>query len=120
MKAKKFELFMGCLGNGTTVCNKAVMENGDYKFIAHISTGGNIKLFVPPDYIPPEEMQKIQTYAVASAEGFKRKFESLNAHKQYGIILDSANHSEFMEIMSDKRPLLEKLPELRERYYKRA
>lgn len=29
--AGKFELFCGCLGNGTTVCNKAVTENGDYK-----------------------------------------------------------------------------------------
>lgn len=33
----KFELFMGCLGNGVTVCNKAVTEHGDYKKIAHIS-----------------------------------------------------------------------------------
>ena len=42
--AGKFELFCGCLGNGTTVCNKAVTENGDYKKIAHISEGGNIRL----------------------------------------------------------------------------
>lgn len=28
---KKFELFMCCLGNGTTICNKAVEEYGDYK-----------------------------------------------------------------------------------------
>lgn len=28
---RKFELFYGYLGNGTTVCNKAVEENGDYK-----------------------------------------------------------------------------------------
>lgn len=26
--ARRFELFMGCLGNGITVCNKAVMEHG--------------------------------------------------------------------------------------------
>lgn len=31
MAAQKFELFMGCMGNGTTVCNKAVYEHGDYK-----------------------------------------------------------------------------------------
>ena len=40
MMAAKFELWFGCLGNGTTVCNKAVTENGDYKKIAHISEGG--------------------------------------------------------------------------------
>ena len=28
---KKFDLFMGCLGNGVTVCNKAVEQHGDYK-----------------------------------------------------------------------------------------
>lgn len=28
---RKFELFYICLGNGITVCNKAVEENGDYK-----------------------------------------------------------------------------------------
>ena len=33
MTAKKFKLFFGCLGNGITVCNKAVIENGDYKTI---------------------------------------------------------------------------------------
>lgn len=27
----KFELFMGCLENGATVCNKAITEHGDYK-----------------------------------------------------------------------------------------
>mgnify|MGYP006888164720 FL=1 len=38
----KFDLFMGCLGNGVTVCNKAVKENGDYKTIAHIAECGKI------------------------------------------------------------------------------
>ena len=36
MKAKKFELFMCCLGDGATVCNKAGKEQGDYKMIAEI------------------------------------------------------------------------------------
>ena len=45
MKAKKFKLFLGCLEDGITVCNKAVEENGDYKKIAHISDRGNIKFY---------------------------------------------------------------------------
>lgn len=57
----KFELFYGCLGNGTTVCNKAVTENGDYKKIAHISEGGNIQLYVAESYIPTAEMKKNQS-----------------------------------------------------------
>lgn len=39
---KRFELFMGCLGNGITVCNKAVMEGGDFKKVAHISPEGEV------------------------------------------------------------------------------
>ena len=69
MTAKKFELFIGYLGNGATVCNSAVYEHGDYKTIAHISNAGNIKLYVAPDYIPAEAMQKIQE----TAEEHKKK-----------------------------------------------
>ncbi len=49
---KNFDLFLGCLGNGITVCNKAVSEHGDYKRVAHISPAGNIRLYVSADYIP--------------------------------------------------------------------
>ncbi len=45
---KKFELFMCCLGNGITVCNKAVEENGDYKSVAHIAECGKITWYVNP------------------------------------------------------------------------
>ena len=38
MAARNFKLFLGCLGNGVTVCNSAVMEDGDFKMVAHIST----------------------------------------------------------------------------------
>ena len=37
MAAQNFKLFLGCLGNGVTVCNSAVMEDGDFKKVAHIS-----------------------------------------------------------------------------------
>lgn len=56
----KFELFMGCLGNGITVCNKAVLENGDYKMVAHISSVGMIHFYVKPSYIPEEAMERIK------------------------------------------------------------
>lgn len=69
MATKNFELFIGYLGNGATVCNSAVYEHGDYKTIAHISNAGNIKFYVAPDYIPAEAMQKIQE----TAEEHKKK-----------------------------------------------
>lgn len=52
MATNKLELFMGCFGNGITVCNKAVMEYGDYKKIAHIEQNGKIKciLLISDDY----------------------------------------------------------------------
>lgn len=72
---RKFELFLGCLGNGTTVCNKAVYENGDYKTIAHISPAGNIKLYVKPDYIPAADMEKIKRVAAADRQKTKSRLE---------------------------------------------
>lgn len=60
---RKFDLFVGYLGNGATVCNKAVCSHGDYKQIAHISPAGNVKLFVRSGYIPADAMQQINAIA---------------------------------------------------------
>ena len=113
----KFELFCGCLGNGTTVCNKAVEENGDYKKIAHISEGGNIRLYVAESYIPAEAMKKIRAMANKAKAEFMKRFESLPEVEQYGKILDRVQHQNFMEFVGDKRPLEKKLPAMREYYY---
>ena len=113
----KFELFCGCFGNGTTVCNKAVMENGDYKMIAHISEGGNIRLYVSESYIPAAEMEKIKAMANRDKAEFIKRFENLPEVEQYGKILDRVPHRKFMEFVSNKRPLQEKLPAMCEYYY---
>ena len=113
----KFELFMCCLGNGVTVCNKAVMENNDYKIIAHISECGNIKLYVEKFYIPLKDMEIIQKCADDKKEDFQEKFENLPDIEQYRIILNNVLFSKFIEFTKDKRPLTEKLPEIREYYY---
>lgn len=115
--AEKFELWFGCLGNGTTVCNKAVTENGDYKKIAHISEGGNIRLYVADSYIPAAEMEKINALANREKAEFEKRFESLPEIEQYGKILNRVPHQKFMEFIRDKRPLSEKLPTMREYYY---
>lgn len=120
MKARKFELFMCCLGNGTTVCNKAVREDGDYKTVAHISAGGNIKFYVPEDYIPSEDMQTIRKCAAYDKAKFRAEFEKLNKYEQYSRILDSLNHADFLKATADKRPFDERLLELRGRYYSKV
>lgn len=117
---RPFKLFMGCLGNGTTICNSAVMENGDYKSIAHISPAGNITFYVDESYIPAEDMTKIRNIAKSDAEKFRHDFEMQDELTQYSRILDSLTISMFLEATNDKRPLSEKLPELREKYYKIA
>lgn len=115
--AEKFELFCGCLGNGTTVCNKAVTENGEYKKIAHISEGGNIRLYVAESYIPAEAMEKIRAMANRDKAEFQKRFERLPESEQYGKIIDRVQHQKFMEYIKDKRPMTEKLPEMREYFY---
>lgn len=114
---KNFKLWFGCLGNGITVCNKAVEGNGDYKTIAHISVAGNIRFYVKESYIPTEAMEKIRAMAAREATEFQKRFEALSLIVQYGKIIDAVPHGKFMEITSDKRPLEEKLPAMREYYY---
>lgn len=45
-EAPAFDIGMGYLGNGLTVWNRAVEENGDYQTIAHISDEGEIRYYV--------------------------------------------------------------------------
>lgn len=60
MKKENFELFLGCLGNGITVCNKSVEENGAYKTIAHIAECGKITWYVNPvSCVPGGDLLKI-------------------------------------------------------------
>lgn len=77
MESKKFKLFMGCLGNGITCCNSAVYEGGDYKTIAHISEAGNIKLYVAPDYIPAEDMKRIEAAAAENRKETENRLKSI-------------------------------------------
>ena len=72
MAAKNFELFLGCLGNGVTVCNSAVMENGDFKMVAHISVEGKITWYVSEDYPPADALASIR----ACAEQERVKYEA--------------------------------------------
>ena len=103
---KSFELFGGCLGNGTTVCNKAVEENGDYKKIAHISEGGRIKWYInnPDSYVPADDMKKIQGWADAAHEKFMEEWNRLPDLVKYEKILDRIG---FLPLLND--PLKDQL-----------
>lgn len=116
----KFELFAGCLGNGITLCNKAVIADGDYKVIGHISEGGNLKLYVKQNSIPAKDMETINQMVQENKNKFRTYFESQSETRQYATILNSMPLGELVDNHKDKRPLSEKLPELREKYYKTA
>lgn len=103
MEAKKFELFMGCLGNGITVCNKAVMEHGDYKHVAHISPEGKITWYVSQDYVPEKEREKIENAAAQNKADYDKWFNSLSEEKRYQITLDKMSPSELIAHIQKKQ-----------------
>nr|DAW20676.1 MAG TPA: hypothetical protein [Caudoviricetes sp.] len=117
MNANKFELFLCCLGNGITVCNKAVTENNDYKIIAHISNNGIIKLYVSADYIPSEDMKRIQQAAEEKQGEFLKQWNNNSLEWRYLHILDNLNTSEFLEAIRDKSGTFEdKVKRLEDKY----
>ena len=114
---EKFKLWMGCLGNGITVCNSAVEENGDYKHIAHISDNGKIKLYVSKSYIPVEDMQRIEHTAAEKRKTFLNEWNKQPNIRKYEKLLDMCSHSDFMEIAHNKGiTLVEKVKRLEEKY----
>ena len=86
---KKFELFIGCLGNGLTVCNKAVEENGEYKTIAHIAECGKITWYVNPStYVPGDALLRIEHDADAMHANFEKWLDSMPKTMQYEKLVD--------------------------------
>lgn len=97
MKAKKFELWVGCLGNGFTVCNSAVMEHGDFKHIAHIQPYGKVKLYVDESYIPTEDLNKIYAMAELQRMKYLEWWSKIPLLKRYEMMLDHLSVNEFLE-----------------------
>ena len=92
---KNFELFMCCLGNGVTACNKAVMENGDYKQIAHISNCGKITWYVEPSKIPGDALLKIEH----DADAMNENFEKLNIAENWLRANEVISNEEYNDLM---------------------
>ena len=117
---KKFKLWMGCLGNGITVCNSAVEESGDYKHIAHISNNGKIKLYVSKSYIPVEDMQRIEQAAADSRKTFLTEWNKRSDIEKYEKLLDMCSLSDQTYVFTDVQfgllPLAEKVKRLEAKY----
>ena len=114
---KNFKLWMGCLGNGITVCNSAVEEHGDYKHIAHISDNGKIKLYVSESYIPVEDMQRIEQTAADQRKTFLTEWNKQSDIKKYEKLLDMLYLADLTEIIDNRElSLVEKVKRLEEKY----
>lgn len=122
--SNKFELFLGCLGNGTTVCNKAVIENGDYKTIAHISEHGVIKFYVPENYIPDEAMQKIKSIAAKDKEKFLETWDKKSTLEKYRHMMEiptigcGLNAFQMINMENKNLSLEEKVKLMEEKFFK--
>ena len=114
---KNFKLWMGCLGNGITVCNSAVEEHGDYKRIAHISNNGKIKLYVSESYIPVEDMRRIEQAAAEQRKTFLTEWNKQSDIKKYEKLLDMLYLSDLTEIIDNRElSLAEKVKRLEAKY----
>lgn len=112
-----FKLFMGCLGNGVTVCNSEVEEHGDYKQIAHIAECGVVKWYTNPIKIPAEAVEKIESTATEYRQKWENHLESIGKFAAYRYLLDNAPHAAFMHIMQDKESgMQEKIDYLKAAY----
>lgn len=80
---------MGCLGNGITVCNKAIMEHGDYKRIAHIAECGKITWYANPSSVPCDELLKIEHCADVQRVKWENWLDSMSTAQQYEKLLDA-------------------------------
>lgn len=118
---KKFELFMCCLGNGITVCNKAVQEHGDYKVIAHIAECGKITWYVNPiGYVPSDALLKIEHDANAQHEKWEQWLSSMPKIQRYEKLLNAVPLNVMLSAMNLDCGLEGKINYLKNLCYEKA
>lgn len=114
---KKFELFMANLGNGTTICDKAV----DYRIIGHIAECGKITWYVnPANYVPDDALLKIEHCANAHYENWKNWLNSIPQERQYGILLDKVPANIMLYAMNLDGDLTQKIEYLKNVCYEKS
>lgn len=116
----KFELGIGYLGNGATCWNSAIEEHGDYQTVAHISTAGNIKWYIPVEEIPGDALLRIEHIAdchkenlkhdlnvkINDLESFENAFWKIADQMTYNQTSDLLNRIDGCESLYDKKQIL--------------
>lgn len=118
---KKIKLFMCCLGNGVTVCNQAVQEDGSYKIIAHIANCGKITWHVNPcTYVPGADLMKIEHAADVQRIDWENWLDSMPEAKQYEKLLETVPHVVFMHVLRMPGDMADKIAYLKQVCYEKA
>ena len=118
---KKFELFMFCAGNGITVCNKAVEENGDYKIIAHIAECGKITWYVNLyNYVPGDALLNIEHCADAQHEQWENWLDSIPEQQRYEKLLNAVPVNIMLYAMNLGGELWQKINYLKQVCYEKS
>lgn len=117
---EKFELFIGCIGNGVTVFNKAIIEYGDYKKIAHIAECGKITWYVEPSKIPGDALLRIEHDSDAMYANFEKWIESMPKSKQYEKLVDMVPLNVFLYVSNLGGGIERKIEYLKNVIYQKA
>ena len=101
MAAQNFKLFLGRLGDGVTVCNSAVMENGDFKMVAHISVEGKITWYVSEDYPPADALASIRACAKQERVRHQEWLNSLSPLARQDYLLNKLSPGELFDFLTE-------------------
>lgn len=88
-KNLSYDLMFGRLGNGTTVCNMAREEHGDYPTIAHIDDCGAVRWYVDAKRLPPYVLEDVNAAALRDMAEFKEKFLKLTPLEALRAVYDT-------------------------------
>lgn len=117
---KKFDLFIGCFGNGVSVRNKAVSNGGEYEKVCHIAECGKITWYVEPKNIPEEPLQKIKQTAEKYNADFEKMLVGMEEWKRYTYLCDMVNDVVFNHVCSMEGTTTDKIDYLKSVIYQRS
>lgn len=100
---RKFDLFMACMGNGVTICNRAVQEHGNYKMVAHIAECGKIKWYIDPKTVPVDDLERIERTAAENRAKWEKHLSQIGESRTYFYLLDNVPHADFMHVVCDMK-----------------
>lgn len=100
-KNLEYDLMFCRLGNGTSVCNRAKEEYGDYQHIAHIDDCGAISWRVPANKIAGYALEEIHDYAKKQEVEFRNKFMNLSKYRALDMLNNILSMKQFLRVYDD-------------------